>query len=304
MKEKDTGQSKTSWHPAFLHAIQLELLEYREFLEFKYEFQLTSDPLRIDLLVIKKQKNVAINKNIARIFRTDNLVEYKSPQDYLSVKDFFKVYAYANLYAAINPDVDMADITITFIESRHPRKLLRYLVSIRGYAVKETSPGIYQVSGDYVPIQIIETKKLSERENLWIKSLANDLKAHNARTILDQGRKLPRDFYIDAYMDVLLKANPKSFLEAQNMARKRETFEEVFTKAGLIPEWMERGRVQGIEQGREQGIVQGLEQGMERGLEKGREIIARNLLKMGMSIDEIAQAAELPVEKVLSFQNS
>jgi predicted transposase/invertase (TIGR01784 family) len=91
-------------------------------------------------------------------------------------------------------------------------------------------------------------------------------------------------------MDILLRGNPETFLEVQNMAR-RPTFEEVFTEAGLIPEWMERGRKQGREEGKEQG------------LEKGKEIIARNLLKMGMSVEEIAQATELPVKKIRSFQN-
>jgi len=67
------------------------------------------------------------------------------------------------------------------------------------------------------------------------------------------------------------------------MAR-RPTFEEVFTKAGIIPEWLERGRKQGFE--------------------KGKEIIAWNLLRMGMSVEEIAQATELPVEKVRSFKNN
>ena len=75
------------------------------------------------------------------------------------------------------------------------------------------------------------------------------------------------------------------------MAKKRkETFEDVFTEAGIIPEWMERGRVQGLEK----GIVQGLEQG----LEKGKEIIAQNLLKMGMPDEEITQAVELPEVRI------
>jgi predicted transposase/invertase (TIGR01784 family) len=42
-------------------------------------------------------------------------------------------------------------------------------------------------------------------------------------------------------------------------------------------------------------------QGLEKGLEKGKEIIARNLLKIGMSVGEIAQVTELPVEKIHSL---
>ena len=68
-KDEDSNHGKLKWHPTFLQAIQLELFEYREFLDFEYEYQLISEPLRIDLLIIKKPKQLTIDKNIARIFR-------------------------------------------------------------------------------------------------------------------------------------------------------------------------------------------------------------------------------------------
>jgi hypothetical protein len=282
------GHRKLRWHPAFLQAMQAELFDYREYLEFKPEFPLTAAPLQIDLLIIKKTKDVAIDKNIARIFRSDNVVEYKSPEDYLSVKDFWKVYAYANFYAAITPGVELSDVTLTFVESRHPRKLLRYLSSTRGYTVEETSPGIYLVSGDYLPIQIIETGKLSKGENLWLQSLKEGLKGSGLDAINKEKERVP-GINLDAYMDVVIRASPRVVMEVETMAKRRETLEDVLMEVGLIPEWMERGRVQGIEKG------------LEQGLEKGKEIIARNMLRMGMSIEEIAQAVELPIEKIQAF---
>jgi hypothetical protein len=283
INEKSTDHGKLKWHPAFLQAMKLELSDYRDSLEFKYEYQLTSEPLRIDLIIIKKPKGMAIDKNIARIFRADNLLEYKSPEDFLSVKDFLKVYAYANLYAAITPDVDLSELTLTFVESRHPRKLLRYLVYIRGYTVKETSPGIYQVSGDYVPIQVIESKKLPERENLWLKSLATDLEARPMRAILDEGQKRGYGNEINAYLDVIFRANPKTYLEVLKM--RYPTMEELLTESGQIPEWLERGRIQGIEQG----------------TERGKEITAQNLLNFGMTVEDTARLTELPVDKIMQM---
>ncbi|MDR1302468.1 MAG: hypothetical protein LBK43_08380 [Treponema sp.] len=166
---------KLHWHPAFLQAIQRELIDYKDSLQFKYEYQLTTEPLRVDLLIIKKPLGLAIDKNIARIFRSDNILEFKSPGDYLSVKDFLKVYAYACLYAAITPEVELSGVTLTLVEQRHPRRLISYLTSERGYGGEETGSGIYTVRGDYLPIQLIETKRLSGEENLWLKSLTNDL---------------------------------------------------------------------------------------------------------------------------------
>jgi len=279
-RKKTQNGGKTPWHPAFVDAIRMELFDYRDSLEFKYEHPLNLEPLRIDLLIIKKPKDLTIDKNIARIFRSDNILEYKSPGDYLAVTDFLKACAYANLYAAITPGVDFADITLTFVENRHPRKLLKYLTGTRGYTAEETSPGIYLIFGDYVPIQIIESGKLPEQENLWLRSLVKGLSAVNAGSILNEKRKRGDKAQLGAYLNVLIRANPKAFMEAENMARKKEkTLEEVFTEAGFIPEWTERARVQGLEQGLEQGKR-----------EAAQNII--NLLKSGKSAEEIIQLME------------
>ena len=275
MTKDDAAQDKLQWHPAFLQAIQLELFDYREYLEFKHEYQLTAAPLQIDLLIIKKPKELVIDKNIARIFRTDNVVEYKSPEDYLSVSDFWKVCAYANLYAAVTPGVDLSDLTATFVGSRHPRKLLRYLTSVRGYTVEETSPGIYRVLGDYLPIQIIESSKLSEGENRWLNSMRKGLKGSSLDGIIEEGKKLGQEINIDAYLDVILRANQRTFKEVYTM--KYPTLETILTEVGFVPEMIERGRMQGIEK------------------------TAKNLLDMGMPIEDIARASELPVEKIRSL---
>ncbi|MDR0685537.1 MAG: hypothetical protein LBF83_10480, partial [Spirochaetaceae bacterium] len=81
--EKNTAQERdnTSWHPAFLEAIKAELEQYSDILEFTPEYQLTKEPLRIDVVIVKKLKNVPIKKSIAAIFRKYNLIEYKSPSD-------------------------------------------------------------------------------------------------------------------------------------------------------------------------------------------------------------------------------
>jgi hypothetical protein len=267
---------RLQWHPAFLQALQLELIDYKESLQFKYEYQLTTEPLRIDLLIIKKPHDMVIHKNIARIFRSDNILEFKSPGDYLSIKDFLKVYAYACLYAAITPETEFSGITLTLVEQRYPKSLISYLMGERGYGVEESGPGIYTVRGDYLPIQIIETKRLPAGENLWLRSLTNDLEREAARDILEAGKGAPQKAPV--YMDVLLRANPRVFMEALNMANHTETFEEVFTEAGIIPQWIERGE------------------------EKKALAIARNLLAMGWAVENIAKATELPLEKVRSLE--
>ncbi|MDR0654682.1 MAG: hypothetical protein LBG22_00060 [Treponema sp.] len=61
------------WHTAFCDAIRMELLDYAGILDFDIEHPLTKEPLRVDVLIIKKKKNVVIDRNIAAIFRGRNI---------------------------------------------------------------------------------------------------------------------------------------------------------------------------------------------------------------------------------------
>jgi len=249
-------------------------------LKFEPEVPLTTEPLRIDL-IIRKLDTVAINKNIARIFRKENIVEYKSPHDYFSVRDFLKAEVYARMYAIANQEIPLEDVTLTFVESRRPRTLLNYLREKRQYTIQEAETGIYRIMGDCIPMQIIETKKLSEGENLWLKSYTSKLKSQTLEDILSAVEERGLKQYVGAYLDILIRANYKAFMEVQNMAKYPST-EEILTAVGWAPRILERGIAQGREQGREQS----------------KEKIARNLLGRGMPIEEIASIAELPVDKV------
>ena len=132
------------------------------------------NPLRIDCVVVKKAKGVFIRKNIAAIFKEVNLLEYKSPGCNVSVAGFYKVYAYACLYSNINK-TPMKSITISFVASRFPKKLFRHLKNDRGYKVEKTAPGIYTITGDILPIQVIDSRRLPPDENLWLESLRKRL---------------------------------------------------------------------------------------------------------------------------------
>ena len=88
------------WHPTFFADVQVELRKESEKLSFQSEYQLSKKPMEIDVLIIKKKTEEPIEKNIGRIFRKYNIVEYKSPTDYLGIDDFYKVYGYACFYKA------------------------------------------------------------------------------------------------------------------------------------------------------------------------------------------------------------
>jgi hypothetical protein len=164
--------ARTLWHPAFVQAIETELEESKDVLTFEAEHQLTTEPLRIDVLIIKKKKDVVIKKNIAQIFRSCNVVEYKSPGDSMTIEDYHKTHCYSRLYASLN-NVDINEMTVTVVVLRHPRKLLAFLR--KQYEVQNVQRGIYYVEGDTCPTQILVSDELSEADNFWLKHLRGDL---------------------------------------------------------------------------------------------------------------------------------
>ena len=70
-------KSRVNWHEAASCAFQIELKDYSDILEYISEYVLGKNSYRIDLLIIKKLSDMAIPKNIARIFKTFNLLEIK-----------------------------------------------------------------------------------------------------------------------------------------------------------------------------------------------------------------------------------
>ena len=280
MEQKNSAAgppSRLSWHPAFVEALQMELREYRDTLEFHPEHPLTAEALRIDCIVIKKVKDAVIKKNIAVIFREWNLIEYKSPGDYVSVADFYKVYGYACLYTSFKR-VPITSLTVTFVESRYPKKLLKHLCDKRGYSVAENCPGIYTVSGDILPIQIIDSRQLPADENLWLKSLSDRLDTSAFSRISSEIYRQGKAARIAAYSDVITRANAETMKEVIQMGKRSKTLEQVLEEAGWLARWEARGEEIGQ---RKKGIE-----------------IARNALSKGLSIEMIHDITGLPAEVI------
>ena len=63
--------------------------------------------------------------------------------------------------------IAISDLTLSFVESHYPQELIKHLTQQRNFTVEENHPGIYNVKGDIMPIQLIDSRKLSAEENLW-----------------------------------------------------------------------------------------------------------------------------------------
>lgn len=85
--------------------------------------------MAIDVLIKKEEKRI-LKKSIGKIFRRYNIIEYKSPVDYLSIDDYYKVYGYAYFYKTDCVSVNgilLEELTSSLVSESYPQELFRYL---------------------------------------------------------------------------------------------------------------------------------------------------------------------------------
>lgn len=236
VSEKNTGRTNIRWHGAFATSLAYELGDYAEQLITETEHQLSKEALRIDVLLIKKDKDLKIEKNIAKIFREHNIVEYKSPTDYLSIGDYNKIKGYAYLYSAFE-NVDLDQITLTFVVPEITPSLRTYLVEGKGFAISTADEGISYIADNSFGVQIIEQKKLSVDKNLFFATLTNMPIVQDWATLLEKLASHGKSLKNNPLLEVLSQVSPDDFKEAitmQTEARYEEVMRELGQKVGLV----------------------------------------------------------------------
>jgi predicted transposase/invertase (TIGR01784 family) len=100
-----------------------------------------------------------------------------------------------------------------------------------------------------MPIQIIDSRELSEGENLWLRNLDNELNAEAIRM-----------------SDV--------------------TLEQVLERTGLTVKWEARGKAQGKAEGEAQV----------------KREVAKNLINIGLPLEQVAQVTGLDIETLTQYR--
>ena len=136
-------------------------------------------------------------------------------------------------------------LTISFVESRHPRKLLEYFRKICKFKIKEKQQEIYTIDREMLPIQVIDSSKLSLKENLWLKGLNKNLDPATVIRLGEEAKRHGKNAKIYAYMNVLSEANYKSVEEAIKMRSSAKSLEEVLIRTGLAAKWEARAEARG-----------------------------------------------------------
>ena len=279
-----TEKKVLQWHPAFYAGLQIEFEEEADKLIFESEHNLSTKPLQIDVLIIKKQVGEKIKKNIGQIFRECNIIEYKSPTDYLSIDDYYKVYAYTCLYKADTgktDEVKLEGVTITLASRHYPRKLIKHLKENRNLQIEKHSEGIYYVIGEMFPVQILVMEALSKEENFWLRSMTTNLTKEEAEEMIQKYDGHEHDKLYQSVMDVVVRANEKGFREMKQMC-------------DALLELMEDE----LKEMREKGISQGISQGISMGRQEHLEMLIAKKVEKGKTIEQIAEELEETVEAI------
>jgi len=225
------------WHDGFHASLQIELRGEAAQLEFYSEHELYKKALRVDTLVIKNSDDTPVQKKIGKIFRKYNLIEYKSPGDYLSINDFYKVYGYACLYQSNTEkthEIAMKDVTITFVCSHYPRKMLKILKEERKIEAERIENGIYRLKNDSIAMQILVTWQLSAEENRWLTSLTRNLPMNeNTKMLLREYQRNKGSILYQSAMDLIMQANKGIMEEDGSMVC--DVLKEIFAD-----EWKEK----------------------------------------------------------------
>ncbi len=166
---------RTRFHYGFYAAMKVEYGLIRAQLTYEQEIQLGEDPIRLDFLIIKKDTAVALTDPIGEFFRAVNLFEYKSPEDGLSIDDFYKVQGYGLIYKGFDRKVNelpIEEMTLTLVRHAYPREMLKELKR-SGFIITEPRQGIYRFEGKIsIPVQLVVSSRLPEGEYEGLRLLA------------------------------------------------------------------------------------------------------------------------------------
>ena len=186
---------------------------------------------------MKKLTDAVIQNEIGRIFRGHNIIEYKSPEDNLSIDDFYKTLGYACIYKGLGKTVDevpAGELTVSLFRERFPHKMAAALRQ-SGMAVEERFQGVYYVSGQIpFPTQIVVTGRLAATHHS-LRILSKNADENDVKAFLEEAVRLPdpgdRD-NISAVLEVSTAANLQLFEELRRRTGMCDALRELM-KADL-----------------------------------------------------------------------
>ena len=175
-------------------------------------------PPRTDFVVLVEDEQVEFEKEIFKIFRKINILEYKNPHDALNERVIRKVCGYANLYigtAEHEGERPAEQVTVSVFRAVKNPELFREMEE-SGTLVRSKTPGIYQVRGIVdLPFQIVITSELRGEEYAAYRALTDRADALDVGQIIEESGKETDDTLKEHYrvlIRLVIEKNPQ-FIE-------------------------------------------------------------------------------------------
>ena len=289
------------WHPGFCGAAALEFSANRDDLEFLEEHQLNKEPLRVDLLIIKKVMGAVIENEIGRIFRGHNVIEYKSPDDNLTIDDFYNTLGYACIYKGHGKTVHQVpaeELTVSLFRESYPHKMAAELQR-SGMAIEEQFQGIYYIFGPLpFPVQIVATGELKP-EHPSLRILSKNADENDVRAFITEivGSSTPANRkVIDAVLEASVAANRPLYENIRRSFGMCDVLRELMKDDLALAE--RKGRDEGILEGIQKGKNEGILEGIQRGKSEGVFQSLTNVMKsLSLDADGAMDALCIPAEE-------
>ena len=215
-----------------------ELTELMKDEEKNYEYIRLNDLNKefngIDLLISKNNGNVGkTNNNIGHIMRTYNIIEYKSPDEDLSIDDYYKAIGCACLYKAMGRYVDeipAGEVTVSLFCTKKPIELFATLKD-EWNEVEEKYSGIYYIKGNTLfPIQIVVIKELDKESHSGLRVLSYEVEKEDAEGFLHDSVKSKKRWErenIKIVLQASMSANPELYADIQKDPAMRQAIKEI-----------------------------------------------------------------------------
>lgn len=221
---------RTRFHYGFYAAMEVEYDLKKIPLTYEQEVELGKDPVRLDFLIIKKEPDVVLRDPIGEFFKQINIFEYKSPEDGLSVDDFYKVQGYGLIYKGFGRKVNelpIENITLTIVRHSYPRDMMKMLRD-SGVVINKTHQGIYRFDGKLsIPVQLVISSQLPTGEYDGLRLLAkgatvNDMKNYVEKAIASGNERIKEN--AGTVLNICLAVNKN----LEGVDSMYEGFREVF----------------------------------------------------------------------------
>ena len=287
----DESGGRIKFHYGFYGAVKVIYGGVRDSFSFLQEQQLGKEPVRLDMLVVRKDDACVLSDPIGSFFRKHNILDYKSPDDALSINDFYKTQGYACIYRSrsVSGEIRGDELTVSIFRHTYPRKMFSMLAG-EGHEVKSDYPGIYRVAGHLtVPAQVVVSSQLPDGEYEALKVLTRNARERDIVKFMDDNqdnRELSED--ISAILRVSMAANEELYRRLEEESIMVGAFER------FVERRLAKAREEGISVGKAEGRAEGRAEGEACGEARGIFKTLAGLIRKGLlSLKDAALEANM-----------